>query len=105
MERVALDVIGPLPRTDRGNRFILVISDYFTRWAEAYPIPDHKAQMVAGKLVDEWISRYGIMQTLHSDQGRDFESDVFQSVVKLLGIHKTRTTPYHPESDGLGGKI
>ena len=101
MERVALDVIGPLPKTIGGNRFILVICDYFTKWPEAYAVPDHKASTVASKLVDEWVSRYGVMQTLHSDQGRDFESEIFQSLMRLLGIHKTRTTPYHPQSDGL----
>ena len=93
--------MGPLPATARGNRFTLVISDYFTRWAEAYPISDHKPPTVAGKLVDKWTTRYGLMQTLHSDQGRDFESNVFQEVVKMLGIHRTRNTPHHPECDGL----
>ena len=59
MERVALDVIGPLSKTIGGNRFILVICDYFTKWPEAYAVPDHKAGTVASKLVDEWVSRYG----------------------------------------------
>ena len=101
MERVALDVIGPLPTTSRGNRFILVVCDCFTKWPEAYAIPDHKATTVASKLVEGWISRYGLMKTLHSDQGRDFESDTFQSLMKILGIQKTTTTSYHPQSDGL----
>jgi hypothetical protein len=52
MERVALDVLGPLMETKNGHCYILVVSDYFTRWTEAYPIPDHKAPMVAAKLVD-----------------------------------------------------
>ena len=60
-----------------------------------------KGTKVASKLVEEWISRYGWVQTLHSNEGRDFESDTFQSLMKILGIQKTRTTPYHPQSDGL----
>lgn len=105
MERVAVDVVGPLPKTRNGNRFILVVCDYFTKWPEAYPIPDHKAVTVANKLVEEWISRYGLMQTLHSDQGREFESEIFQTLMQQLRIHKTRTTPYHPQSDGLAERL
>lgn len=62
MERVAMDVTGPLPRTERGNRFIIVVSDYFTRWPDAYAVADHEAETVAQKLIDEWISRFGVMQ-------------------------------------------
>ena len=101
MERVAMDVVGPLPKTIHGNRFILVVSDYFTRWPEAYAIASHDAETVAQKLVEEWISRYGVMQHLHTDQGREFESKLIQDLAQLLGVNKTRTTPYHPQSDGL----
>lgn len=105
MERVALDVLGPLPMTSRGNRYILVVSDYFTRWPEAYATENHKAPTVASKLVNEWVSRFGVMQHLHSDQGRDFESKIFQTMTEMLGVDKTRTTPYHPESNGLVERI
>ena len=53
MERVAMDVIGPLPKTPRGNRFVLVVVDYFTRWPEAYAVPDQTALTVSQKLVEE----------------------------------------------------
>ena len=49
----------------------------------------------------EFIYRYGVPQELHSDQGRNFKSAVFAGVCKLLGMHKTRTTPLHPQSDGM----
>lgn len=101
MERVAMDIVGPLPRTKRGNRFIIVVNDYFTRWPEAFAVVDHEAETVAKKLMEQWISRFGVMQYLHTDQGREFESKVFQALCSLLGIKKTRTTPYHPQSDGL----
>uniref|UniRef100_A0A0A9VSQ4 Integrase catalytic domain-containing protein n=1 Tax=Lygus hesperus TaxID=30085 RepID=A0A0A9VSQ4_LYGHE len=100
-ERVAIDVVGPLPKSDKGNRFIVVVMDYFTKWPEAYPVVDQKAETVAEGLVTHVISRFGIPQELHSDQGTNFESCVFQEVVKLLGIRKTRTTPLHPQSNGL----
>ena len=105
MERVALDVLGPLPTTGRGNRYILVVSDYFTKWPEAFAIEDHKAPTVAKKLVNEWVTRYGVIQNLHSDQGRDFESQVFQHMATMLKVNKTRTTPYHPESSGMVERI
>ena len=54
MERVTIDVIGPLPKTAEGNRFIPVVCDYFTKWLDAYAIPGHKVSTVAAKLVEEW---------------------------------------------------
>ena len=101
MERVAVDVLGPLPKTNDGNQYIVIAQDYFTKWPEAFPVPDQKATTVADVLVNQFFTRFGIPQELHSDQGRNFESEVFQDVCKLLGIHKTRTTPYHPQSDGM----
>lgn len=101
LERIALDILGPLPKTARGNRYILVISDYFTRWVEAFPMPDQETGTVAKILIEEFICRYGLPKELHSDQGRQFESKIFQEMCRLLAINKTRTTSYHPQSDGL----
>ena len=101
MERVAMDVVGPLHKTNCGNRFSLVINDCFTKWPAAYAITNHEAETIARRLVEEWISRYGVMQHLHTDQGREFESKILQTMCKMLGVNKTRTTPYHPQSDGL----
>ncbi|MCG8112562.1 MAG: DDE-type integrase/transposase/recombinase [Candidatus Thiodiazotropha taylori] len=101
MERIATDILGPLPETESGNRYILVIGDYFTKWVEAFAIPDQTAQTVARCLVKEVVSRFGVPTYIHSDQGRQFESAVYQEVCALLDIKKTRTTPYHPQSDGM----
>ena len=101
MERVALDLLGPLPETEVENRWILVVGDYFTKWMEAYPLRDAKAETVAKTLVTEFVCRFGVPAELHSDQGRNFEAEVFAEVCRILGIHKTRTTPYNPKSDGL----
>lgn len=100
MERIAIDILGPLPETPRKNKFILVVSDYFTKWTESYPLPNQEATTVAEKLVNEFICRFGVPRELHSDQGRNFESKVFAEICKLLDIGKTRTTPLHPQSDG-----
>ena len=101
MDRVALDIMGPFPESNCGNRYVLVVGDTFTKWIEAYAIPDQTAKTVADKLVHEFISRFGTPLELHSDQGRTFESSLFKDVCKLLEIHKTRTTPYHPSSNGM----
>lgn len=100
MERIASDIVGPLPETPRKNMFILVVSDYFTKWTESYPIPNQEATTVAEKLVSEFICRFGIPRNLQSDQGTNFESRVFAEICKLLDIEKTRFTPMRPQSDG-----
>ena len=101
LDRVALDIMGPLPLTKRNNKYILVIGDYFTRWMEVYPIPHQNAEVIAEKFVKEFIARYGAPLEVHSDQGRNFESELFKEVCKILEIHKTRTTTYHPSSNEM----
>ncbi|KAK3106230.1 hypothetical protein FSP39_015710 [Pinctada imbricata] len=102
MERIALDIVGELsPTTQRGNKYILVISDYFTKWVEAFAMPNMEAITVAEILVKEVIARYGVPSTVHSDQGKQFEGKVFSEMCSVLNIDKTRTTPYHPQSDGM----
>ena len=101
MQIVATDIVGPLPESDGGNSYILVVGDYFTKWMEAFPIPNQDAITVANKLVNEVFLMFAIPEQLHSDQGRQFESRFLSEVCKLLGIYKTRTTPYHPQCNGL----
>lgn len=101
LDVIALDIVGPLKETGNQNSFILVLGDYFTKWKEAYAIPDHTALTVADKIVTEFICRFGTPKQLHSDQGREFESHLFKHICQLLGIDKTHTAPYRPQSDGL----
>ena len=69
MERLAIDVLGPLPLSDSGNRYILIAADYFTKWPEAYPLPNQEATTVAEVLVCEFVCCFGTPLLLHSDQG------------------------------------
>ncbi|KAJ0050423.1 hypothetical protein NL108_003631 [Boleophthalmus pectinirostris] len=101
MERVAVDIMGPFPRTDKGNHYVLAAMDYFTKWPEAFAIPDQEAETVADTLVEGMFSRFGVAEVIHSDQGRNFESAVFAAMCERMGMQKTRTTPLHPQSDGL----
>lgn len=101
MDRIATDILGELPITEDGNRYILVVSDYFTKWTEAFPMPNMEAKTVAKLIVEEVVTRFGTPRIIHSDQGRQYESELFTEMCRLLGIQKTRTTPYHPQSDGM----
>uniref|UniRef100_A0A0X3NU41 Integrase catalytic domain-containing protein n=1 Tax=Schistocephalus solidus TaxID=70667 RepID=A0A0X3NU41_SCHSO len=100
-ERVGLDIIGPLPISVRGHEYILVMIDYFTKWVEAIPLLHQDAQSVANAITHEWVSRWGAPLAFHSDCGSNFNSRLFREVCQLLDVHKTRTTPYHPEGNGL----
>ena len=67
MERIVLDILGPLPVTTHGNKFILVVCDYFTKWCEAYSLPNQEVVTVARVLVEEWICHFGTPDVIHSD--------------------------------------
>ena len=94
-----MDYMGPLPETARGNKHILVIGDHFTKWCEAFPMQDQKAQTVANSLVSMLFSRFGPPQILHSDQGTNCESNLIKRICDLMGIQRTRNTAYHPQVD------
>ncbi|PIK51637.1 hypothetical protein BSL78_11447 [Apostichopus japonicus] len=98
-ERVAAD-ITELPLTTNGNRYVLVVTDYFTKYINMYALPDQTAETVAQCLFDKYFCEHGISEVLHTDQGKQFESKLVHRLCKLMGIVKTRTSPYHPQSDG-----
>ena len=101
MERIGIDILGPLPESASGNRYILVVCDYFTKWTGAWAIPNTETITVVTILINQFISIWGVPLHIYSDRGSQFESDLFQTLCKELGILKTRTTAYHPQSDGL----
>lgn len=98
-ERIALD-ITEMPVSSSGNKFALVVMDYFSKYVRIYPMKDQKATTVSSHLMD-WVYELGVPERVHSDQGPQFESVLFQELCRQLGIKKTRTTPYHPQSDGM----
>lgn len=99
-EHINIDLVGPLPTSPDGFRYCLTIIDRRTGWVEACPTRDICGTTVAKVLFEQWISRYGCPVKLTSDQGRQFESQIFQELMKYLGIDKSRTTPYHPQCNG-----
>ena len=98
-ERVQIDIFGPLVESYQSNKYIIVLTDCFTKWASAYAVPRATATEVADAILD-WTSQFGVLKILHSDQGRQMESAIIKEVCQRFGIHKTRTTSYYPASDG-----
>lgn len=76
-----------------------MITDHFTRYAQAYVTLHQKATTVAKVLVEKFFVHYGLPARLHSDQGRDFESRLIKELLGMLGINKSRRGPYHPQGD------
>lgn len=97
---IAMDIMGPFPVTASGNQYIMVICDVFTRWVEAYAIPNKTAETIARVLCAEYIARFGVPRRIHSDQGGEFQNRIMKGVTTLLNIYQTKTTPYRPQSDG-----
>ena len=100
MQLWEIDILGPLPMTRNSNRYILVMTDNFTKWVKAVPIPDQRAETVARSFLKEVISNHGVPEYILSDQGRNFESDVMRKVLDMMGAKKIRTSAYHPQCDG-----
>ena len=100
-QRVAVDLVGPMPETSRGNRWILVLVDHFTRWQDALAIPDATAPVVAATLDERVFCYMGLPEQIHTDQGAQFESQLMTELCQLWGVDKTRTTPYHPQANGM----
>uniref|UniRef100_A0A3B3SGH8 Gypsy retrotransposon integrase-like protein 1 n=1 Tax=Paramormyrops kingsleyae TaxID=1676925 RepID=A0A3B3SGH8_9TELE len=98
LELVCMDFLSIEP--DRSNtKNVLVITDFFTKYALAIPTPNQKARTVAKCLWENFIVHYGFPEKLHSDQGPDFESRTIKELCDLAGIRKVRTTPYHPRGN------
>ena len=90
-----------LERSRGGPENILILTDHFTRYAQAIPTTNQTARTTAKALFEKFIVHYGFPERLHSDQGRNFESEVIRNLCELAGMEKTRTTPYHPSGNGM----
>ena len=101
MQLVTVDLMGPFSCSQNGNCYIIVASDYFTKWCEAYAIPNMEAKTVAKYLTREMFFRFSPPEALHSDQGRKFDGLLPKEICRILQIRKSRTSPYHPQFYGL----
>ena len=97
---VHIDLVGPLPPS-RGFTYLLTCVDRFTRWPEAIPLTSITAEVVAQTFLTGWISRFGVPSTIVTDRGRQFESQLWTNLMSLLGSKRSRTTSYHPQTNGM----
>lgn len=100
-ERVAIDIIGPLtPTSEKGNRYILTMVDFASRYPDAVALPSFDTKTVAEGLLD-MFTRVGLPREILSDRGTSFTSDLMKEITNLLSIRQLTTTPYHPMCNGL----
>ena len=97
---VYIDLVGPLSSC-QGFTYLLTCVDRFTRWPEALPLADITATSVAQAFISGWIALFGVPNTITTDQGDQFESDLWQQLTSSLGSTRTRTTAYHPAANGM----
>jgi len=98
---VAVDLVGLMPTTVRDNNWILVLTDHFTRWADALAIPDESAPSVARALDQQVFCNFGLPEQIHSDQGAQFQSQLMSGLCKMWGVNQSRTAPYHPQGNDV----
>jgi predicted aspartyl protease len=104
-ERVSIDCVGPITRSKRGNRYIVVLTDYLTRWPEAFAVRSIKAKVIADLLFKQIVCRHGTMKMLLSDRGTNFLSKVVTELCKLLDTEQHKTSSYRPQCNGLTEKF
>ena len=91
-----MDLIGPLPKTTRGNTYAVVMQDLFSKWPEVIPIPDVTMKMVVEVILNP-IGRWGPLEMIVSDQGREFVAELHQELARQLSIKRSFSMPGHPQ--------
>ena len=94
LDRLATDILGPLPLTPRGNQYILLVTYHFTKWLEIFPVPDQMATACAEVILNEVIAIYGSPLSIHSDHGKSYERKVFADLWRFVKQEPPLETPY-----------
>jgi len=97
--RCGVDMVGPLTETRRGNKYLVVATEYLTRWPEAVAVPDKSAEGIHRFLMG-LVCRYGSCHILLHDQGREFNNQLCRDLCKQLQTSQAMTSAYHPQSNG-----
>ncbi|CAF1077212.1 unnamed protein product [Rotaria sp. Silwood1] len=97
---IGTDFCGPFPTTPQDNRYVLCLTDYYTKFVTAVALPTCSASVTANAIFKEFICHYGVPKAIITDQGTSFKNQLMQSISKLIGYHHIFCTPYHPQSNG-----
>lgn len=97
---IGIDYLGPFPETSQGNKYVLTITDFFTKWVVAIPLPNQTAQTTVHALHQNYVCLYGVPEHILSDQGTHFVNHLMVGFRKLLGFHHIKSTPYRPQTNG-----
>ena len=100
-DRVGIDYVGPLPRTTKGNRYIIVATEYLTKWVEASATPDCTAQTTAQFIYNEIICRHGTPKEILTDRATSFQNELIAALLHIVGTKHRLSSPYHPQTNGL----
>ncbi|CAM4956447.1 unnamed protein product [Rotaria socialis] len=101
LELMGLDFVGPVPQSSNGNKYILVCTDYLSRYAITQATSNCTAETAARFLVEKVILQYSVPKQLLTDRGTHFMSNVFEAIASRCGIHHITATTYHPECNGV----
>ena len=101
LDRVHVDLTGPLPETKGKHKYIMVIKDYLTKYVWLVPLKTKSAVEVAEAFVGEFICQAGVPGRVVSDRGNEFVNRLLANVSRILCINRVSTTPYNPRSDGF----
>ena len=99
--QIGIDFVGPLPRTKRGKKYILVAMDYLTKWPEAQAVSEATAEVTAQFIYERIICQHGCPQIILSDRGTHFNNHTIKELTKKFKINHLLSTPYHPQTNGL----
>jgi transposase InsO family protein len=97
---VSMDIVGPVPPSPFGDRYILVIQDVLTRWVEFAAMKQADTTTIVNAFMATWITRYGVPQQVLTDRGSNFLSELAQAFYRAFGIKKVNTTAYRPQGNG-----
>lgn len=100
-DRLGMDIVGPLPKTSKGNKYIVVATEYLTKWPEACALPDAKASSVVSFFYEDIICRHGCPKEVLTDRGTHFVNEMLDSLCDKFGVKHKLSTAYHPQTNGL----